>query len=180
MKLRKLNLGRILGLMGLGVLLAGLAMAPTRAQQGSLTGARPYALPGSWLSYSPDQLGADAITLPLNGTTADTNIIDTRGVKEATVFWICNFSTTGTVGLNVLLYDEDGATVFGEYTGLVSAIGTAQPIFVYFGSESNYTAQAGTLASTSMRLPQRALAFSWTESGGSTGGTCTARLFLQY
>jgi hypothetical protein len=168
----KLNLGRILGLTGLGVLLAVWAMAPTRAQQASLVGGRVYAPPGTWISYSPAQLGANGITLPASGSTPTTNTIDMRGVKDATLSSNC----TQTTDLNVELFSEDGSTIFSTPTNISSLV--SGPSQIYYHSGQPTTDEAGTVR-INVELPQRAMNFFWSNTT-ATAGTCTARLFVQY
>jgi hypothetical protein len=128
-------------------------------------------------SCSPTQLGVNALTEPGAGTSALSTIIDTRGVRQATLAFSC---TNGAITLNVQTYSEDGTTT-SVLSSPVSGVAAATLAQVTIGSESNPTTSTGTLATPPagvIRFPQRALAFSFTNAG--TAGTCTARLFLLY
>lgn len=134
-------------------------------------------LSGNTSMFSPVQLGVNALTEPAAGTSALSNIIDTRGVKSGVVKFNC---TAGTVTLNVQEYADDGSTTLALVSP-VSGVAAATNADVYIGSESNPAVDTGTLATPPagvVRFPQRALAFSFTNAGGA--GTCTARLFLNY
>ena len=126
---------------------------------------------------TPDQLGVNALTEPAAGTSALSNIIDTRGVKQATLAFSC---TAGTVTVNVQTYAEDGTTALAlvsPVSAVAGGIGTNAQLSI--GSESNPSSNTGTLSTTAvLRFPQRALAFSFTNVG--LAGFCTARLFLSY
>jgi hypothetical protein len=125
--------------------------------------------------YAPALLGVNALTEPAAGTSALSNIVDTRGAKEATLSFVC---TAGAVTLNVQEYAEDGSTTLALVSPL-SAVAAATNAQITFGSESNPSSNVGTLSTAALvRLPQRAVAFSFTNAGGA--GTCTARLFLAY
>lgn len=154
--------------------LSGQSTVGTLGSSGQGNG---QAVVGSTVVYTPAQLGANAFTEPGAGTSALTNIIDTRGVKQATLHYNC---TAGTISVNIQTYAEDGATTLALVTP-VSATAAATPAFVTIGSESNPAINTGTLATPPagvVRFPQRALAFSFTNAGGA--GTCTARLFVNY
>lgn len=141
----------------------------------ALNGSTPVI--GTFVSCTPLQLGVNAITEPAAGTTALSNIIDTRGAKQADLKYSC---TAGTVTVNVQEYAEDGSTTLALVSP-VSGVAAAANGDVYIGSESNPAVDTGTLATPPagvVRFPQRALAFSFTNAGGA--GTCTARLFLSY
>jgi len=151
-------------------------------QRTSLTAPAPdvigsqCALLGQFASCSPAQLGVNALTEPGSGTTALSSIIDTRGAKQATLNVNC---TQGTITLNVQTYAEDGATTLALIAPITGAAAAAN-IQLVIGSESNPA--SNTVAPTAniiIRLPQRALAFSFTNAS-VTAGTCTARLFLSY
>lgn len=130
---------------------------------------------GTFTSYSPVQLGVSALTEPAAGTSALSSIIDTRAAREAILKFSC---TAGAVTVNVQTYAEDGVTALGLISPL-SAVAAATNTDLTLGSESNPTASTGTVSTTALlRLPQRALAFSFTNAGGA--GTCTARLMLSY
>jgi hypothetical protein len=126
-----------------------------------------------FVSCNPTDLGMNAITLPASGTTSLSNVIDTRGVKSLSLWSNCSQGYT----INVQPYAEDGSTpltLYGENTGVTAGN------FLWSGMSENATWNgSGTLATALLRLPQRALAFSFT-NGGATAGTCTARLFLAY
>jgi len=124
---------------------------------------------------NPVQLGVNALTEPAAGTSVLSQIIETRGVREATLKAAC---TTGNYTVNVQTYAEDGSTTLALITP-VTAIAAAANVDLSIGSEANPSTNTGTLSTTALvRFPQRALAFSFTNAGGA--GTCTARLFLTY
>jgi nitrate reductase gamma subunit len=130
---------------------------------------------GNFCSFSAAQLGVNALTEPATGTTALSNIVDTRGVRELTLIAACS---SGNWTVNVQTYFEDGTTATAFITPL-SAIAAGAPTQLNIGSESNPSSNTGTISTTALvRLPQRALAFSFTNAGGA--GTCTARIFLAY
>lgn len=125
--------------------------------------------------YSPVQLGVNAITEPATGTSALSNIVDTRNAKEATLDFSC---TAGAVTVNVQTYNDDGITTATLISPL-SAVAAATKTQLYIGSDVNSGSSGGTISSTAVvRFPQRALAFSFTNAGGA--GTCTARLYMNY
>jgi hypothetical protein len=131
---------------------------------------------GRFVACGPVALGANAITLPASLTSALTNIIDTRGAREATLSFVC---TQGAVTVNVQEYAEDRITPLALVSPL-SAVAAAVNAQITFGSESNPSSNVGTLSSAALvRLPQSAVAFSFTNAS-ATPGTCTARLFLAY
>ena len=138
---------------------------------------------GNFTACPPVTLGVNALTLPGSGTSTLSSIIDTQGAKQATLHYTC---TQGTVSVNVQTYAEDGLlngapapTALALVTP-VSAVAANANGILQLGSESNPTVNTGTLSGTAiLRLPQRALAFSFTNAGASAG-TCTARLFLSY
>lgn len=120
---------------------------------------------------SPAQLGANAITLPLSGSTALTNIIDFREVRDASLLWTCTQNAT----VVVTVYDEDRATIFTTYTLFTAAAGTGQ---LFLGTHTALN-DGIVAAAANLSLPQAALAFNWHNST-STAGTCTARLYRSY
>lgn len=133
---------------------------------------------GSTTIYTPAQLGANALTEPGSSTSALTNIIDTRGVKQAVLHYNC---TQGAISVNIQTYAEDGVTTLALVTP-VTATAAATAAFITIGSESNPAINTGTLATPPagvVRFPQRALAFSFTNAS-VTAGTCTARLYVNY
>lgn len=136
---------------------------------------------GTQADCSPTQLGVNGLTLPANpANSALSTIIDTRGVKEATLEWSCTAAAM-TMSLNVQTYAEDGTTTLALVTP-VSALASGTTAITTIGSESNPATSSGTLATAPagvVRFPQRALAFSFLDSGATTG-TCSARLFLNY
>lgn len=142
-------------------------------------GAAAYAVPctvnGNSCVYGAAALGVNAITEPSSGTTALSAIVDTRGAREATINAVC---TTGPWTINVQTYAADGVTAFAlavPVTAIAANTNTAMSI----GSEANPATSGGTLSATALvRFPQRAIAFSFTNSGAA--GTCTAVLFLSY
>jgi hypothetical protein len=161
---------------GLLLLMILVSLTISRGQAPPLTPQTVQTGLGSFTTYSPAQLGANAVTLPLNGTTALTNVIDMRGVKQATLIATCSF-TGGTVALNFAAYAEDGVTSLIGPGGAWTAIASGTNSF-HWSSEQGPQASGGTVG-TQIELPQRAMAWSWTQTGGTVGGTCTARLFLQ-
>ena len=130
---------------------------------------------GNFCSFSPAQLGVSALTAPMGGTTALSNIIDTRSAKSATLLASC---TTGANTINVQTYAQDGTTADALIVP-VSAITATNKVQLYLSTDANPAASEGTVSATGiLRLPQRALAFSFDNAGAA--GACTARLFLGY
>jgi hypothetical protein len=129
---------------------------------------------GVFTSYSPAQLGANAITLPASASTALTNIIDMRGVKQMTLVGSC----TQVVNNNITVYAEDGTTVMLGGT-IAGSTGASANILNTMGSESTLSYVSGGTNLANLKFPLRALSFSWTNTT-ATPGTCTARLFLSY
>lgn len=129
--------------------------------------------------YTPTQLGVNALTEPGAGTSALSNVIDTRGVKEARLSYSC---TAGAITVNVQTYNNDsGNPLTTALVSPVSGVAAATAADLYIGSESNPAVDTGTLATPPagvVRFPQPFLAFSFTNAG--VAGTCTARLFLTY
>lgn len=147
-----------------------LLLFVSAAAQNSITGG-----PVNFVSYSPTQLGVNALTEPASGTTALSNIIDTRGVKQATLLATC---TQGNWTINVTVYAEDGTTTWNAGSNAATAIGAGIQNILYIGSESTSNVAGGTNGNL-VRFPQRAIAFSFTNAS-ATPGTCTARLFVAY
>lgn len=137
-------------------------------------------LSGTYM-YTPFQLGVNSLTEPGAGTSALSNIIDTRGAKNARLSYSC---TAGTVTVNVQTYSQDTGSFTPGTQALispVSGVAAATASELYIDSESNPSVSTGTLATPPagvVRFPQPFLAFSFTNAGGA--GTCTARLFLTY
>jgi len=129
---------------------------------------------GTICSFSPTQLGANAMTLPASSTSANTNIVDMRGVKEMNLIANC---TQGPYSVGFVEYAEDGTTSVNGVNAITS-VAAAVTTEVWIGSESSISAIAGTV-SNAVKLPQRAMAFNFVNSS-ATPGTCTARLLLQY
>jgi hypothetical protein len=171
----------VLTLFGLAMLALVFIVSPVRADLPQSTIPAQCNMIGNSVACSPTQLGVNALTLPANpSASALSTIIDTRGAKEATLSWSCTAAAM-TMTLNIQTYAEDGTTTLALVSP-VSAVATATNTLTTIGSESNPATSSGTLATAPagvVRFPQRALAFSWTDSGATTG-TCTARLFLQY
>lgn len=133
---------------------------------------------GFTFQYGSQQLGVQALTEPAAGTSALSTIVDTRGVKQATLASNC---TAGNYSINVQEYSSDPVLATTKLVTPVTAIPAATQAEVYIGSESNPAVDAGTLAVAPagvLHFPQRALAFSFTNAGGA--GTCTAQLYLTY
>jgi hypothetical protein len=152
---------------------AGGASAATFQLDYLLT--QPGTNPFPTMEYAPGQLGVNALVEPAAGTSALSNIIDTRGVRQATISFNC---TAGAVTLNLQEYAENGSTTLALISPL-SAVAASTNTQLTIGSESNPSSNVGTLSTSALiRFPQRALAFSFTNAGGA--GTCTARLFLSY
>jgi hypothetical protein len=125
--------------------------------------------------YSPSQLGVSALTEPAAGTSALSSIVDTRNAKEGTLDFSC---TAGAITVNVQTYNDDGTTT-ASIVAPLSAVAAATKTQLYIGSDVNPGSSGGTISATAnVRFPQRAIAFSFTNAGGS--GTCTARLYLNY
>ncbi len=153
------------GAQSIGVLGGGSTVASVCTPSGS-----------AFVSCNPTQLGVNALTEPGSGTTALSTIIDTRGAKQATISFSC---TQGAITLNVQEYAEDGSTALALVSPL-SAVAASTNAQLTMGSESNPNSNTGTLSTSALvRLPQRALAFSFTNAS-VTAGTCTARLFVSY
>jgi hypothetical protein len=128
--------------------------------------------------YTPVQLGVNGLTEPAAGTSALSNIINTRGAKNARLNYSC---TAGAVTVNVQTYSQDGVVATQSLVSPVSGVAAAALGDLYIDSESNPSVNTGTLATPPagvVRFPQPFLAFSFTNAGGA--GTCTARLFLNY
>lgn len=132
-------------------------------------------VPGTFASLSPTQLGVNLLTEPGSSASALSNIIDTRGVKQATLLATC---TQGNWTVNVSTYAEDG-TVWNNAEQVITAIPAGNVGHFEFGSERVVLANVGTVSAQGWNFPQRAIAFSFTNAS-VTAGTCTARLFLAY
>ncbi len=135
-------------------------------------------LAGGTYQYGAVQLGVNALTEPAAGTTALSTIVDTRGVRQATLAFNC---TAGAYSVNVQEYSADPILATTKLVTPVTAIAGGTQGELYIGSESIPAVDAGTLAvppAGVVRFPQRALAFSFTNAGGA--GTCTAQLYLTY
>lgn len=132
-----------------------------------------FATGPSFCAYNPTDLGVNGIALPPSGTTALSNIIDMRGVKQATLLGSC----TQAIIIQANEYAEDGITPI--FTGVQLNLAPAvTAILVHIGSEQ-LLALNGNAAMQTFEFPQRALAFSFMNSTANPG-TCTARLFLAY
>ena len=150
--------------------LAALISIGAHAQSGTLGLAACDQSSGRFVACGPVALGANAITLPVSAATANTNIIDTRGVKQATIATTCTQAVTG----NLTYYDVDGVTFYQS----LQITGTSQFPVASIGSDS--AVQSPTPGSgVAVHFPFRAISFNWTNTT-ATPGTCTARLFLAY
>jgi hypothetical protein len=125
------------------------------------------------VTYTPTQLGVNALTLPSSSTTADSTIINSPAITEMTLLVTC----TQNYSINVKVFAEDGTTAFQSYA-LVTGITANTNVALFIGNETPHAATSGT-AAQAMRLPQRALSFSFTNASASAG-TCTARLITTY
>ncbi len=127
--------------------------------------------------WTPAQLGVNSLTEPAAGTSAQSSIIDTRGVKDLTITGVC---TAGNYTVNLTNYDTDGATAIASNVQVVTAIAAATAYTVHIGVGTAPLSNTGTISASNatLTLPQRAISFSFTNAGGA--GTCTARLYLQY
>jgi hypothetical protein len=156
--------------------LTAIAMILPSPRLGAQQGHPQCVASGPAGSCSPAQLGINTLTEPGVGTSALSSIIDMRGVTELGLFGSC---TQGNVTINVQTYAEDGTTA-AALVSPVSAIAGAAQFALFLGEESNPATNIGTLSATAfVRMPERALAFSFTNANASAG-TCTARLILSY
>ncbi len=133
---------------------------------------------GNFASYSPTQLGANAITLPASGRTVNTNIIDLRGAKQFILYSGCG--QINNVETN--LYDETGVSIISLTGTFINfALQNSAPTSwgaIFVGSESSQVVQGGSAINT-LRLPLRAISFDWFNTT-AVAATCTARLFVAY
>jgi hypothetical protein len=154
------------------MLIAGLSAAPAQK-----TSDPKYQLSGNgMIQVSPADLGVNALTEPGSGTTALSSIVDTTGARAATLKFSC---TQGAVTVNVQTYAEDRTTAL-TLGAPVSAVAAATNADLYIATEQDIQSTTGTISTTfKLRLPQKAIAFSFTNASASAG-TCTARLFQVY
>lgn len=177
--MKRFYLPFVFPVLAVGLMLALLSPPPRALAQAGPYGASFYGCVGgssngNYCSYSPSQLGMNAVTLPLSSTTGLSNIIDTRGAREFTLLWAC----TQNAHPNIQVYAEDGATtVFGPQV-IVTSEGVAGDSLAV-GSEVAPSTLLNKTIAVPIRLPQRALAFQFGNET-ATAGTCTARLFVEY
>jgi hypothetical protein len=132
------------------------------------------ALGGKQVGYTPAQLGMNAATLGASVATAESTFINLTGAREVTILSACG----QVYHLNVKLYDNDGTTQVISQNSVVTSIPVAGAS-TSFGSEASVVTSAGTLAVAGIRLPQRTMSFSFTNTT-ATPSTCTARAIVQY
>lgn len=125
---------------------------------------------GNSCTYTPTSLGFNAVTLPASTVTANSNIVNMRGVRVATLAMSCTQSFT----MDVNEYAEDGATLLRS-DAVATAVATNGAY--YFGETG--TAILGGTGSAAVRLPEPYLSF-YATNGGATPGTCTGRLYVEY
>lgn len=131
--------------------------------------------PGLFQVYTPDQLGANGITLPASSTTALSATIDLRAVRETTLWSNCG----QIYNLNLTFLAEDGLTTLLTQSSVVTNVPASTFSSFQWGGESSPIVMGGTLGAFTFRQPQRAMRFSWTNTT-ATPSTCTARLFVAY
>lgn len=135
-----------------------------------------YALQGNgMLKVSPADLGVNALTEPGSSTSAASNIIDLTGARAFTLKYSC---TQGAITVNTTTYAEDGTTALAVGAP-VSAVTAATNADLYVSTEQDIQATTGTIGSFKLRLPQKAVSFTFTNAS-VTAGTCTARMFIVY
>jgi hypothetical protein len=150
---------------------SGVQACPLPLTTGGLSATFGNQTSERFCALSPTELGVNGIVLPGSSTSAVSNIIDTRGVREATLLAACTQAAT----VNINLYDEDGITI---YTGFGITTVASAATGLHIGSEEMPQSSSTVLtAGAYVQFPQRALSFSFT-NGGAVAGTCTARLFL--
>jgi hypothetical protein len=133
------------------------------------------------LTLSPADLGVSALTLPASASSAQSAIIDLRGVQALTLQWNCTQGNT----LAAHIFNDDGTTDSGMSANayestIVTAASSAQYQLSNMANPIAYANAPGALTTpVTLRLPQRAMSFAFINSG-ATAGTCTARAYLQY
>lgn len=121
-------------------------------------------------TYTPAQLGVNALAFASGGTTADSTIVPLVGAYGLSLVGSC--TQTGT--LNLKVYGEDGATVV--FTQAVATSITGGSNFVYrLAVDAPHSITVGTVSNPGPFLPQRAVSFSFTNTNASAG-SCTFRL----
>ncbi len=154
--------------------LAALISIGAHAQSGTL-GLAACDQGGRFVACGPVALGANAITLPASGTTALTNIIDTRGVKQVTLWAAC----TQVWNMRVNHYAEDGTTLLATQSTILGATTANNPTGVFWGSGLGQSIAPFAANINMGAFPERPLSFAF-DNTTVTPGTCTARLFLAY
>jgi len=132
------------------------------------------------VSYSPNDLAHNAVTLPASGATTNTNIIRVGLAKEITYFVNCTQAVKVTI--NTYTADDQSSsapnfTVYGSYDVVTGVAAGPQQIFIATELAPNTT--SGTLTASVIRLPQLAVSFFETNAG-ATAGTCTGRVMVGY
>jgi hypothetical protein len=152
-----------------------LLLSPVGAVHAQKVSDTKYALGGNgMLKVSPADLGVNALTEPGSSTSALSSIIDLTGATSLTLKFSC---TQGNITLNVQTYAEDGTTTLALIP-VLSAVPAATNTDFYATISNDIQSSGGTLG-TKFRLPQKAIAFSFTNAS-ATPGTCTARMFTEY
>lgn len=132
------------------------------------------------VTYSPNDLAHNAVTLPASGATTNTNIIRLGLAKEITYFVNCTQAAKVTV--NTYTADDQSSstpnfTLYGTYDVVTGVAAGPQQIFIATELAPNTT--SGALTASVVRLPQLAVSFFETNAG-ATAGTCTGRLMVGY
>jgi hypothetical protein len=151
-------------------LLLTMGAPRSQAQQGP----SQCTMQGTFATCSPTQLGDNAIALPISGTTALSNVIDLTGVTNFNLWSNCGQTYT----TKLQFYAEDGTTAFAVLSA-DATVTASTDVALSISQDQAPNASAGTVVATLPRLPQKAVAFQFT-NGTASGSTCTARLFLGY
>lgn len=128
---------------------------------------------GSQVTYTPTELGLNAVTLPISSTTGLSAKIDLAGAKEITIFATCG----QIFDIRVAVLAEDNTTVL-QTLAVVTAVPAAGG-FLTVGSEAPANVTAGTLAIAGLRTPLRGVQLQFNNTTANAS-TCTARALVQY
>lgn len=137
------------------------------------------AVVGGYRSYTPAQIGINALALGASATISST-ILDTRFVTKMTLWVNCGQITN----IQIQPYLEDGTTIDTGITPTIATNITASQydmitVGSYGGSGQVDFVQGGTAVTTQFTFPQRAIQILITNTT-ATPTTCTARAIMQY
>jgi hypothetical protein len=127
--------------------------------------------------YTPTQLGINAQTVAISGTSTYTPLLTLNGVRSLAVMAKCD----QTFHIAAKVYADDGTTIM--YNGnLVTSgtLGTWNKLSITEQSASVDFGGGTVTAGSALRLPIKAIQFAVVNTNGAATASCTLRILTQY